>query len=239
MDVIGLVFARGGSKGIPNKNMQVLINNSILDISIIDLQNSISKKSIYVSSDSEEILERAKQLTAKTIKRPLELAGDNSSEILSWKHAVDYLKLSNEDIVVVAPTTSPFRSVSTVKKAIKLIQSHQKFEGVIAVMQTSLHPSFNMVRLNNSNSADLWDSNKDRLVNRQQGENCAEVTTVCFCYKVSAIRSMSHIFDGNIGYVIVSQLEGFDIDTPVDLSYSRYIANSDFIHSYKLYKDYF
>jgi N-acylneuraminate cytidylyltransferase len=224
MATIGFIFARGGSKTIPNKNLKSIRKNRLIDIAINDLIICNLCEFVAISSDSEIILQAADNLNVRKLKRPGYLAEDNSSEIYSWKHAIEYFNLSIDDFVLIAPTTSPFRSINTLKEMVSKLKKSKNLDGIVTIMETSKHPMFNMVR-KNQNIVELWQSNKKRLINRQEGKNCFDVTTVGFCYRVSSLQKMNHIFDGRIGSVEVSNIEGIDIDTPLDLEFARYLAN--------------
>ena len=238
MAIIGMVFARGGSKTIPNKNLKYIRNNRLIDIALKDLKNSEICDLICISSDSDEILDASKLINAQKIKRPLELSKDNSSEILAWKHAVEYLNLKEEDIILVAPTTSPLRSILTLKKIIQTLKGDNETDGVLAIRETSMHPNFNIIRKIND-EVKLWeDKSKQRLINRQEGNDCFDVTTVGFCYRVSSIRKMKNIFDGKIRGIEVSIIEGLDIDTPLDLEFVRYLSKDGLSFLSKYDKDY-
>ena len=225
MAIIGLIFARGGSKSIPNKNLQYLKKNRLLDIAILDLKYSNLCESICISSDSELILEAANIFEINQLKRPSYLAEDNSSEIYSWKHAIDALNLSMDDILLITPTTSPLRTIKTMHEAVLKMKENENLDGIVGIMETSMHPMFNMVK-KVDNKVILWDQNEERLINRQQGSNCFDVTTVCFCYRASSVKRMNNIFDGEIGFVEVSNVEGIDIDSPLDLEFARFLVSS-------------
>ena len=113
-----------------------------------------------------------------------------------------------------------------------MLKKSPLLDGISVITETSMHPTFNMVR-KLDNEIQLWDQKKERLINRQHGNDCYDVTTVCFCYRASAIKKMNNIFDGHIGFVEVSNIEALDIDTLLDLEFARYLANSgsDFISS--------
>ena len=90
------IFARGGSKGIKDKNIK-LFNKKPLIYYSINLAKKIKEiKKVFVSSDSKKILKIAKKFGANTILRPKELSRDHSSEIDAWKHAVRHLKKKGE-----------------------------------------------------------------------------------------------------------------------------------------------
>ena len=90
--LIGVVFARGGSKGIPKKNIRLLGKKTLLQRAIETLAEAEIADKIYVSSDNDEILELAISYNAFPIVRPKALATDDSPEFLSWKHAVNYIE---------------------------------------------------------------------------------------------------------------------------------------------------
>ena len=88
---IAFIFARGGSKGLPQKNQLLLSDHPLMAYSIYIAKINQFIDDVYVSTDSKEIEKIAIDYGAKVIVRPLELAQDNSPEFLSWKHAVNTL----------------------------------------------------------------------------------------------------------------------------------------------------
>ena len=87
--IIAFVFARGGSKGVPGKNIKKLGDKPLLSHSI-DLAKKIEAiDEIYVSSDDSDILSVAERYGAKLIVRPQHLAQDDSSELDAWRHAIE------------------------------------------------------------------------------------------------------------------------------------------------------
>jgi CMP-N,N'-diacetyllegionaminic acid synthase len=122
--MIALILARGGSKGIPKKNLQLVGEKPILEHLIDNLKKTKKITDIYVSSDSEEILEVSKKCNVKTIQRPSEFASDNSKDIDSFKHAISVIGYVNE-IAHFRPTT-PFICPEIVDKAIEVFNSNIK-----------------------------------------------------------------------------------------------------------------
>ena len=123
MNIIAFIFARGGSKGIKNKNLLKFNNTTLLGHAISQAKKSKYIKKIFVSTDSKKIAAKAIIYKAEVpFLRPKNLAKDNSPEILSWKHAIIFLKNKlniNPEYIVSIPTTSPLRNVSDIDKCIQ------------------------------------------------------------------------------------------------------------------------
>ena len=89
--VLAIIPARGGSKGLPKKNILDLGGLPLIAHSILSAKKNIMIDDIFVSTDSNEIAEVSSSYDAKVIKRPKELAQDESSEWLAWIHAINFV----------------------------------------------------------------------------------------------------------------------------------------------------
>jgi len=123
MRVDAVVLARGGSKGIPNKNIIDFCGKPLLAWTILQAQASGLISEIWVSSDSEEILGVAEQYGAKKIKRPYDISGDADSSESAWLHALEFLdnKGVELDYLLAPQVTSPLRETGDFTAAIKQI----------------------------------------------------------------------------------------------------------------------
>ena len=113
MKIYSFTFARGGSKGIKNKNLKKFKKKSLIYWAIQDCVKSKLISKIFVSTDSQKIAKEAKKAGATIpFLRPKELSTDLSPEYLSWKHALNFLKQKNDlpDIFISVPCTSPLRT---------------------------------------------------------------------------------------------------------------------------------
>ena len=124
MSTICFIFARGGSKGLKNKNLLKFRETTLLGNAIKQAKNIKKIKKIFVSTDSKMIKKEALKYKAEVpFLRPKNLSSDRSPEILSWKHAIKYLKDKlnlNPEYIVSLPTTSPLRSIKDIQKCINL-----------------------------------------------------------------------------------------------------------------------
>ena len=110
------IFARGGSKGIKNKNI-VKINGKPLIAYTIEfaIKNKIFDK-IFISTDDDKIKKIVSKYPVEIINRPKKFAKDNSPEIDAWKHSLTYLKEKkyNFNKMIVLPVTSPLKSINDI-----------------------------------------------------------------------------------------------------------------------------
>jgi len=122
MKYFSLICARGGSKGIKNKNFIDFNGLPLIAWSIKKAKELNSCSYVVVSTDSKKIRKIASDYGADIIiDRPKKLCTDKSPEILTWKHSINYmLKYHNfkSDFFISIPTTSPLRSTSDLKKVL-------------------------------------------------------------------------------------------------------------------------
>ena len=117
-----IILARGGSKGIPKKNIIDFCGKPLIAWTIENCIDSAAIDNVWVSSDDPEILEVAESYGAQLIKRPLNLSEDNSSSESGWKHGIDYIQnVSSKPEIIVAPqVTSPVRQAKDIQNAVNL-----------------------------------------------------------------------------------------------------------------------
>lgn len=193
--LIGVVFARGGSKGIPRKNMRVLGKTTLLQRAIETLVQAEVADKIYVSSDNDEILELAISSNALPIVRPRALATDDSPEFLSWQHAVKYIETDvaiRQFTFVSTPTTCPFRTKEDIKSVIASQKSHQN--GIsLGIVPSARNPHFNQMRKNLDDTLTVVIPRAGNGMRRQDFPTYWDVTTCAYCCDSKIIKSHSTI----------------------------------------------
>ncbi len=137
--VIGIIPARGGSKGIPKKNICLLAGKPLLVHTIeVALQSKVLSK-VLVTTDSEEIAAVALSCGVEVIHRPVELAGDNTLTLPVLKHALQQLKgKAVPSKVVTLQPTSPLRLARHIDEAVNLLSSD--WDAVISVSDVEQTP---------------------------------------------------------------------------------------------------
>ncbi len=214
MKTIALIFARGGSKGIKNKNIKPFGGIPLIAHSI-NLAKTIKEVSeIYVSTDSAEIKSISLKYGAKVIDRPKELAKDDTPELLAWKHSVNFLidKGINFDCFLSLPATSPLRNSQDVISCINAIEEGKEF--VITVTPSSRSPFFNMVTRNKEGFASIV--NKGNYFRRQDTPETYDVTTVAYATTPQKILKTENLFSQEIFSIIIPKDRSIDIDDELD-----------------------
>ena len=219
MKYIVLICARGGSKGLPGKNIKPLNGIPLIGWSI-NIAKQIDRISrIIVSTDSEEIAKVALEYGAEVpFMRPKELAQDDSPEWLVWKHAIKHVEsYGNEDIdaIIVLPVTAPLRSVKDVNSCIDLFEESE-VDSVITVSEASRSPYFNMIVNNDSGYASLVISPENQITRRQDAPEVFDMTTVAYVVNTNVVKQSNSIFEGKVKSIIIPQERSIDIDTLLD-----------------------
>lgn len=225
MNIVAFIFARGGSKGLKNKNLLKFRNKSLLGNAILHAKKSKLIKKIFVSTDSLKIKKEAiKYKAIVPFLRPKKLASDKSPEIDSWKHAVNFLnqKLNiYPDYIVSIPATSPLRNVADINKCITKAVN-KKLDLVIAITESQKNPYFNMLELKNNKFKMI--KNITNFYRRQDAPKFFDITTVCYVFKTKYIKKTNDILSGKIGYVEIPRERAIDIDNYLDYKIAKFLS---------------
>jgi len=122
MNVDTIILARGGSKGIPGKNIMDFCGKPLLAWTIEQCASSKLVRNVWVSSDCSEILTIAQEYGAKAIQRPISISDDSASSESGWLHAIDYIENIESaaiDLVLAPQVTSPLRETSDIDNALE------------------------------------------------------------------------------------------------------------------------
>lgn len=138
--IFGLVLARGGSKGIPNKNIKKLNGVPLLGYVLSEAKKSKYLNEVWVSSDDIDILAEAQSFGANTLRRPSKLAQDNSKSIKAIQHFIQQLS-QKPDIIVLLNACCPLTKVKDIDGAIELALRTDCSSVTSLVEDFSSHPS--------------------------------------------------------------------------------------------------
>lgn len=219
MKIVAVIPARGGSKGIPNKNIRLLNGRPMVSYAIDNARKSKYITQTIVSTDSVEIQLIAKQLGVDCKNRDSALCDDKAT-----LDAVifDAVKDMNCDIVVTMQPTSPTLSVETLDKAIEYFISHDL---------DTLISAINSPRLSWRKDGDFMVPTYERRLNRQYLPSEYEETGAFMISKSKVIEANSRI-GKNVQIFEIPREEAIDIDEFSDLMFAEYILQKHKVAMY-------
>jgi len=230
MRIIAFIFARGGSKGLPDKNIKMLNGKPLIAWSIEHAKSVKRVDRVIVSTDSEKIARIAREYGAEVpFMRPADLATDNSPEWLSWQHGLKYLENTDgclPDLMLSIPTTAPLRNVNDIDK---VIDEYKKSDTDIVIVVTESHrnPFFNIVKEGVDGYINLLGSGDEVISRRQDCPKTYDITTIAYALRPSFVLNKNSIFEGRVRQVIVPKERSIDIDTLLDFEIAEYMIKKN------------
>ena len=224
--VYAFIFARGGSKGVPGKNIRQVGGKPLIAHAIACAQASPCVSRIIVSTDDADIAAVARQYGAETpFMRPAHLATDTSPEWAAWRHALESLGCTPShspfDVFLSVPATAPLRQPEDLEACARLLLDTDA-DIVVTVSEARRHPSFNMVRMDPNGSASLASPLPGGIARRQDVPPLFDMTTVAYAARPTFILKANSLFEGKARAVRVPQERALDIDSEYDLAIADY-----------------
>lgn len=234
MDVVAFIFARGGSKGLPNKNIRVLDGKPLIGWAIESALAVSRIRRLIVSTDSEKIAEIALKFGAEVpFFRPADLASDSSPEWLSWRHALTFLKADEgrlPDAMVSVPATAPLRMPQDIDNCLDLFSAGDA-DAVVTVTEAHRNPYFNMVQVNQDGTVRLVASTNESHSRRQDAPLVYDMTTVAYVVKPDFVFLRNSIFDGRVKAAFIPIERAIDIDTVLDYQIAEYYVSQRIVRN--------
>jgi CMP-N,N'-diacetyllegionaminic acid synthase len=219
---VGLITARGGSKGVPKKNLADLSGKPLLAWTIEAAKKSRLDR-IILSTDDMEIAQVGKLLGVEMpFLRPKSLASDSAKSIDVAIHAINELGLDNKDSLMILQPTNPFRSMDDINTAIDLL-TDRKFDSAIGVTPVSSHHPERMLELVNEFLFRPEFVNVNEHLSRQELKRLFIRNGAIYHTNINMVKSGR--FRGDYcAPVIMTDLNSINIDTQFDLEIARIVA---------------
>ena len=214
MNILAIIPARGGSKRIKNKNMVELAGKPLIWYTINEAKKSRYINKLILSTDDDKIIEIAKRYNIEIIKRPKELAKDDSPVIDAINHVLGSLKDYKPGIVVLLQPTSPLRTVEDIDGTIQLLLESNA-DSAETFCEVSEHPA-QMFRVDNKNNAYPLDKENLPKVHQDLPILYRENGAV-YVIKVSTFLRMNTLYGNNHKALIMPKERSIDIDDYFDL----------------------
>lgn len=226
MKATAFIFARGGSKGLPGKNIRPLAGKPLIAWSIEHALSVSRIDRVIVSTDSEDIAAVARAHGACVpFMRPADLAADNSPEWLAWRHALNFLAVAEgrlPEVMVSVPATAPLRQPIDIENC---LDEYAKGGADVVITVTEAHrsPYFNMVTENPDGSVALVIPPASAIARRQDVPIVYDMATVAYVIRPEFVFSSDAIFKGRVRAVQVPKERAVDIDTLFDFQIAEHL----------------
>lgn len=228
------ICARGGSKGIPGKNIRVLNGKPLIAYTIAtanafkQLQPDVD---IVLSTDSPEIIKVAAEFgLSSDYRRPEELASDTAGKVDAMADVLAYQedkKKKTYDFLLDMDVTSPLRTVKDLEKALSQLQNRESALNIFSVSPANRNPYFNMVEEQPDGTVDLAKRPETPFLTRQSAPAVYDMNASFYIFrrKFFTLGKRSSITEASLAYVMDHIC--FDLDHPIDFEVMEFLMSQN------------
>lgn len=213
-EILAIIPARGGSKGIPHKNIRLIAGKPLLAYSIDHARHTPAITRIVVSTDDPDIASVAQQYGADVVWRPASISGDTATSETALLHVLDYLRETEAyepEIVVFLQATSPIRQPDDIQNALTVLQG----EGADALFSACPVHGF-VWRREGAKLTSLTYDYRNRQRRQDAPEDLIENGSI-YIFKPWVLREYTNRLGGKIAVYRMHALDSFQVDDPGDL----------------------
>jgi len=220
--VLGVIAARGGSKGLPNKNILPLLGKPLIQWSVEHAIECAEITRVVVSTDSTSIADVARSAGAEVpFLRPASLAGDEVGKFQVWKHALlqcEEVYGESYDCLVDLDCSNPLRDVVDISAAIEQFRESQGrgVDAVFSVCEARKNPYFNLVERDRDGALRISKKASSGVLSRQEAPQVYDHVASIYVLDPQFVRSSQHLLDGHAEGYYIDVEKRFDIDDHLD-----------------------
>ena len=229
MTILCVIGARGGSQGLPGKNIKPLLGKPLIVWTIETALAVPEIDRVVVSTDSEEIATVARNTGAEVpFMRPDELSGPEVGKFDVWQHALrscEEIYNENYEIFVDLDCTNPLRDISDVSNAInQLSESRERgVDTIFSVCEARKNPYFNMVEADESGAMRMSKSLGPTVIRRQDAPQVYEHVASIYAMLPSHIKMKNHLLSGHAEGYDIGFEKSLDVDSEFDFLLVEYL----------------
>lgn len=227
-NVLCTICARGGSKGIKNKNIKELNGKPLIAYTIEQAKLSGLFEHIVISTDSDDIANIAKEYGAEVFfKRSAEMASDTAGKLDVIK---DAFKRSEEyynrtfDYLIDLDATAPLRSVEDIKNSFNQFKENDN-DNLITAMPSRRSPYFNLVEQDKDGKVYLSKKLDSAVVRRQDAPKSYDMNASIYIWKREIILNKNSLFLENTGLYVMLEDRSIDIDNELDFEFVEFLMD--------------
>ena len=218
MRILGLIPARGGSKGIPGKNIKLLAGKLLLEYTFDSAKASSLLSRVILSSEDPEIIRTAEKIGLEVpFIRPKNLAEDTTTSLEVVKHALVVLKLNGEeyDAVCLLQPTTPFREPGLIDAAVKKF-TEGNFDSLISVREVPADFNPHWVFEEKDGKLQIATGEQEIIPRRQELPKAYHRDGAIYITKTSVLTQQNSLYGKNIGFINTTGSPYVNIDLPKD-----------------------
>ena len=231
MRILITICARGGSKGIPGKNIKLLNGKPLIAYSI-EIANKFSKIfncDIVLSTDSILIKNVAAEYGLNSnYERPIELSSDETGKIETLKHVIKYQESivnQNYDFIIDLDVTSPLRNVFDLESGLEILNQDQNALNLYSVSLANRNPYFNIVEKKDNGYFDVV--NKGLYFSRQQAPKVYDMNSSFYIYSNKFFQANQITTTTSNSLIYIMPHICFDLDHPLDFDFMEYLLTNN------------
>jgi CMP-N,N'-diacetyllegionaminic acid synthase len=229
--ILGSICCRGGSKGVPGKNIRPLLGKPLIEYTIETGLKSLLIDELIVSTDSEVIASIASSAGVNVpFLRPLELASDTANKWDVFRHLCESWESINNktiDYLVDLDVTVPLKTEHDIDDAINMALSNPDTDVVITGYDPERNPYFNMMEVTSNGTCEIVKKTNKPIVRRQDAPKVYSLTPAAFVIKRSAIFHLNHWSEGRCRVYPMDRYRAIDIDTEFDFDLVEFIMKKN------------
>jgi len=224
--ILCTICARGGSKGVKNKNVKMLNGKPLIAYTIEQAKASNLFEHIVISTDSDLIATVAQEYGAEVFfKRSEEMASDTAGKLDVIKDAFVRSEAhyrTTFDYLIDLDATAPLRSVQDI------VDSYHQFlkddnDNLITAMPSRRSPYFNLIEINNAGKVVLSKKLDSTVVRRQDAPKSYDMNASIYIWKRAVILNEATLFLENTGLYVMPEERSIDIDTELDFQFVEFM----------------
>lgn len=216
------ICARGGSKGVKNKNIREIGGKPLIGHTLEQARSCGLFELIAVSSDSPEILNAAKRFGADLlVERPAEMATDSAAKIPAIRHCVEAAErhaAKRFDILVDLDATSPLRLPEDIVGAVRLLET-KGVSNLITAAPARRSPYFNLVEVGSDGVVRLSKQLPSAIVRRQDAPPAYDMNASIYVWRHDALFEDPAIFRPDTALFVMPEERSIDIDSELDFKF--------------------
>lgn len=217
-NIVAIIPARGGSKGVPRKNVMDFCGRPLIAWTISSALQSNSIQRVFVTTEDKEIANISRENGAEIINRPAELATDTATAESALLHAIEEIEKNEKiDLVVYPQTTSPIRYAYDISKAIKLFMS----ENADSLFSAAVLKDFCAWERADGKLNSLTFDYKNRGRRQERKHYYLENGSI-YIFKPEVIKQNDNRFGGKISIYTMPFWQSYEIDELEDIDVCEY-----------------